>query len=216
MFYALCISVALSLSLALSGTIVEHKSIKAIKQYIPAHIPQKDILIVMDLDNTIGMSVPDGITSLKLKPLEPCTVDFIREIQHNGTPIIVLTARKTYKQALTHKQIAGIGLDFSKSFPLQAHTIQKSSTLPIPYQDGIILASNQNKGMVLKTFLTHNNIRPKKIIFVDDKLENVKAVDKAAKEMAINCTSIHFTLIKNNGIAQKIKNSLKSLFGGSV
>jgi hypothetical protein len=242
MIYPLILALLLcSACLPSQSTIVKHSKISSIERYIPADIPKKDILVVLDLDDTVGMSVLDQNLAplwdkvlaprkqapklkfkerlnyiLKLKPMEDETVNFLQKIQASGIPVIILTARTANLYKRTYDQLKKIGLDFSSSLSLGNHTLTSKTLKPVPFFNGILLCSKQNKGETLNLFITNNNLSPKKIIFVDDVSENIVAVDQATKELSIDCTSIMYTRKKKYGWTGRAKYSLKSLFGSKA
>jgi uncharacterized Fe-S cluster-containing MiaB family protein len=57
-----------------------------------------------------------------------------------------------------------------------------------------VLFSNTkpDKGTVLKAFLQQLNYRPNAIVFVDDVVENIEAIEQMAAELLIPCTAIHY------------------------
>lgn len=241
MFYPLLFSLIFCLATTSNGIIVEHDSIQAIENYIPHTIAKEDVLVVLDLDDTVGMSVLDPTFSpwfnkvlvprknqprlslkerinyiLQLKPMESCTVTFLKGLQAQQIPVIILTARVANLHLRTHAQITRIGLDLSTSLKLENHTIEIPTMIPTPFHQGILLCSKQDKGIVLHHFMKKNNLAPKKIIFVDDTLENIQAVDAAMRTATIDCTAIHYTRKKEYGLMGKIKYSFKTLFGYTV
>ncbi|MBI5345815.1 MAG: DUF2608 domain-containing protein [Chlamydiae bacterium] len=50
---------------------------------------------------------------------------------------------------------------------------------------GYLLTINQDKGTVLNEFLVYSKIKPKKIVFLDDKENNLKSVEKTSKKLKI-------------------------------
>ena len=66
---------------------------------------------------------------------------------------------------------------------------------PAIYINGIIFAGAQNKGEVLNHWLEHLQFRPKKIIFVDDKLKNVRAVQQVMEANSHPFVGIRYGLL---------------------
>lgn len=239
--YKIVISLLLCFAPALNGIIVHHDTIQVIKNYIPADMQKEDVLIVLDLDDTIAMSILDPVFKpwfnkvlvphkdlpklnfkhrfnyiAQLKPMESTTIELLKDLQKQGIPIIILTARMANLAQRTHEQVSRIGLDLSQSLSLANHTIPACPELPVPFHQGMLLCSEQNKGAVLSSFLKHNSLSPKKVIFVDDRTDHVASVNRAMQTMDIDCTTIHYTRKKEYGIMSKIKYSFKTLFGYPV
>lgn len=77
----------------------------------------------------------------------------------------------------------------------------KGPKRPYPvYKDGIIYTNHYaNKGEVLAAFLAQINLKPKAIIFIDDKLSNIITVENFCKVANISYTGIHDNrIIKNH------------------
>ncbi|HSX03240.1 MAG TPA: DUF2608 domain-containing protein [Rhabdochlamydiaceae bacterium] len=64
--------------------------------------------------------------------------------------------------------------------------------------DGVIETEAPLKGPVLKELIGHFSSHPKKIIFVDDRLEQIQSVDEFCKEAGISCIAFHFTAGKKS------------------
>ena len=225
------------ISLSLQGIIVEHHCIRAIKSYIPATLNPKDVLIVLDLDDTVAMSILDPkITPwfnkvlwpkdipdvpfkhrfnyiVQLKPMEQCTLPFLKELQKDGYPTIILTFRHASIAMRTHDQLTKLGIDFSNGLSLPNHTFMPPSMDPVPFHKGILLTSRQDKGLVLDHFIDQHKLAPKLVVFADDLIKNAQAVDSAMKAKKIDCVAIHHTKKRDHGISKKIGRSLAAIFG---
>ena len=117
-----------------------------------------------------------------VKPAENSTVKIIQQLQNKGYPVVALTARSPIIQE-TLQQLQSIGITFSLQnyIPdVQKKIVDATLTRPAWYQQGVIFCNNNDKGKVLKKFLTMINFKPKKIITIDDQLYNVQSVEKMA------------------------------------
>jgi hypothetical protein len=61
---------------------------------------------------------------------------------------------------------------------------------------GIILTAELDKGIVLKDILQKSNYYPKKIIFIDDKIQNLYSVQNVCNMLKIPFQGFHYTAIK--------------------
>jgi hypothetical protein len=71
-----------------------------------------------------------------------------------------------------------------------------SETGPVAYNRGILLTNGQNKGLMLAAFIKRASLPEiRQIVFIDDRLSHVKAVDDffAAYDPKMTVISIHFT-----------------------
>lgn len=77
-------------------------------------------------------------------------------------------------------------------FPFKDDLPELSKGYSFTYAKGVIATINPLKGPVLHEILSHLSSRPEKIIFVDDKIEQIKSVDNTCRELGIPCTAFHF------------------------
>lgn len=132
--------------------------------------------------------------------IEKDTSSFIEALQKNGIKTIALTAATGGRLAGVDiedhriEELKRVGIDFSKSFTEMSETafagfpIAEIGKSPF-YKNGVILANEQDKGLVLGEFLKTIPWKPDLIIFVDDRIEHVQAVQNG---LAIFDPHIHF------------------------
>ncbi len=195
-------------------TIVESNRITDIYNYIAPNEYNKDLLVIFDIDNTIGKPPTelgsdqwfyakvkqfelagkniDEAIQLTLpelfhiqfhswmEPVEKDTVQVIKNLQDKGVTVIALTARSLELTQRTIEQLHRMGVYFTKTDPYECplthgHGHGKAGL----YIDGIIFSGNHSKGEMIVSWFNQIDYRPKKIIFVDDKLKNVESVEKA-------------------------------------
>ena len=115
-----------------------------------------------------------------LVPVEKQTVSVINNLQKKGVSVIALTARSLELTQRTLEQMYQLGISFTKTDPYECplthgHKHGKKGL----YIDGVIFSGNHNKGEMLVSWLSQIRYRPKKVIFIDDKLKNLQAVETA-------------------------------------
>lgn len=136
---------------------------------------------------------------LRLQPVEKQTVPFINELQKRNFTTIALTARSCTLIHRTIEQLREIDINFTNEA-----TFKQNFSFAAPkaacYKSGIIFTGANDKGEVLKAWLKHEQYTPKEIIFIDDKMHNLEAVGKAARDMGIS-----FAGIRYNRLDKKIK-----------
>ncbi len=122
--------------------------------------------------------------------VEQAIPQVVHALQTDGQPVFVFTARGESKwyttdipgiDTLTTSQLCSIGLNFAASkVPLQL------AAKPMPYfEAGVIYCGSFTKGPFLADILKDTGYEPTKVIFVDDKLEQVESVEHAMKHMGI-------------------------------
>jgi hypothetical protein len=97
--------------------------------------------------------------------------------------------------AFTKCPINHIRLDWLTSFGL--YFLDELKELPyqndsFTYTSGVIQTDQKIKGPVLKEIVSKLNQRPSKIVFVDDRINQVKSVEEACKELNIPFVGFHY------------------------
>jgi hypothetical protein len=111
-------------------------------------------------------------------------------LQNSRVPVLILTARDPIEQRHTQKQIDSIQLHLSNDFP---EKFTFSSPHPGLYERGVIYCGDNPKEEALFSFFQYTGRRPKKIIFVDDKQEQVKKVESGVENLGIEFVGIRFS-----------------------
>lgn len=194
--------------------IVKSNRITDVYKYIKPNEYNKNLLVIFDIDNTIG-KMPTNLGSdqwfyakvdqLKthgksfeqalnlvlpelfhiqfhswIVPIEKDTVSVINTLQEKGVTVIALTARSLELTQRTIEQLHHLGIHFTKTDPYECplthgHGHGKAGL----YIDGIIFSGEHSKGEMIVSWFKQIKYRPKKIIFIDDKLKNLQSVEKA-------------------------------------
>lgn len=113
----------------------------------------------------------------------------IAQAQKNGAKVIAFT--KTYLDS----SLKGFCIDNLKKLglPFQDALRELPSGKTYEYDNGVIKTEANLKGPVLKEIVANLKEKPEKIIFIDDRIEQVESVEKACKEMNIPCLAYHYT-----------------------
>lgn len=130
--------------------------------------------------------------------IEPNTADIIQDLQQQGILVLGLTARTknaNYMQEAdkrTYDHLKSVDIDFSLT------PLPNSNKSPLSFFSyGIIFTDTQDKGPFLKTFLTHLGLHPKKVVFIDDKLSQIKSVQKSLKSINIPFVGFRYGKLDN-------------------
>lgn len=143
-----------------------------------------------------------------IKLVEDKILDTFHNLKNRGISIIAITYIPTGPRGKIAKfedwglsRLNKFGIDFRKFNNLKDHTFSE-----IPAKHGVPLTKNgvtftalATKGVLLDAVLKHNNIKPKKVIFIDDKLSNLQSVESTCKNLNIPFIGIQYTaVIKSN------------------
>ncbi len=121
--------------------------------------------------------------------VEKSIADVVKKIQEQKIKSFVMTSRGSDYRNDTESELDRGGLSFKDSAigPVGGYV---STFLPegtdlkreISYQDGILMGSGQDKGLLLQYILKKTQSQFKLILFVDDTLKNIENVERAYKE----------------------------------
>jgi len=149
--------------------------------------------------------------------------NILQDFTQSGVKLLVLTARGTDTMSATSSQFLNLEvplkdsqnssfLELISNNALKGNKSDISSiaspfipksykvTRPVSYQQGIMFVSGQNKGEMLKSFLSKtqsSNI--KNIFFIDDTMKNVQDVnDVFSKSSVYNVNAIHYVALEKH------------------
>ncbi len=146
-------------------------------------------------DHKAEFAVYDALTlyiakNIPYKPVESSTATMIADLQSNDIPVFAFTARGRTQwyttnivgvDYFTDLQLKHVGIDFKNtSIPRDLQQLE-----PTYFYEGIIFAEHIQKGDLLKHLFKDLNYHPSLVIFIDDKLEQVKSVESALQEMGL-------------------------------
>lgn len=147
-----------------------------------------------DLFREIRMKAPHSAVDSR-------SVSFIRKLQRQKVPVIALTAAPAkvkgseYPGVWRVEELKRYGFDFQRVF-------SKNNSIEFPKNDGyqqcpmfklgVLYSSFHPKGDILVSFLNHLNLRPEKVIFVNDELKHVQSVVSSLDQIGIECVGIHY------------------------
>ncbi len=135
--------------------------------------------------------------------IDSTTPQLIDELQRKNIKVIALTAAFTGQRGIIESyedwrinQLAKVGIDFSKAFPLDEPLMLQTDqhTTPILAKKGILFAGTYHaKSCTLDAFLAKINHHPQHIIFIDDKREWIDDIDAYCTLTGIQFTGLHYT-----------------------
>lgn len=121
---------------------------------------------------------------VKTSAVEPNIVGIIKALQDIGIPIVGLTARGYSIRHQTLRQLADMGVDFSRN-----------SIVPddeLSYQGGVIFCAGGDKGVNLTSFMSRLGRTPNHIVMLDDKKKHLERVMIALKQLGIHFTGFRY------------------------
>lgn len=150
------------------------------------------------------------LSGRKVKRVEHSTVEILKRLEEKGIKIIALTNGWTGEygiisslENLKLKELKNLGYDFSNTFidlPSKKFTNFSSKDpkrFPV-YKKGVLWTCNLPKGEVLSEFLKYAKYKPKKIIFIDDKVKHLTSVEEYCKKNNIEFQGFQYKNLSAN------------------
>lgn len=109
----------------------------------------------------------------KARPVEAVTPGLIAGLQARNVMTIALTARPVELKDSTVDQLKSIDVNF------QSYGLNFSDAIDVQLYKGVLFVGpKRNKGLVLEKFFEAVKVKPKRLIFVDDKVKHVKNMEE--------------------------------------
>lgn len=132
-----------------------------------------------------------------VQTVDPETSTIIQQLQHLKIKVIALTARDPIKASLTQTQLASVNICLANSF------FKESEVFPLThaslYQQGILYSGTNKKGEVLTAFFQKTGYFPKKVVFIDDRLDQVIDLEPFLSGLGIQYIGIRFSGADDRG-----------------
>lgn len=125
---------------------------------------------------------------VKVIPVESRVVSLLNTLETRHIEHLALTARSAELRPITLMQLQVVHHDFEKNFP----KLKDESLFKDVLEKGVIFATGRAKGELLKSIVENSIKRPKRIVFIDDKLYNLESVEKSFKESNIILDSYRY------------------------
>jgi predicted phosphatase len=124
--------------------------------------------------------------------VDPKAAQILHKLQEKKIGVVCLTVRTPEEADYSLKQLRSLDID------LQGFFLKDIQYLPLEaqamYREGVLFSTPFNKkSQVLLAFLEKNQLRPKCIIFIDDKLSHVQDIVLAVEQRGISCVGLWFT-----------------------
>ena len=120
----------------------------------------------------------------------------MQTLQNRGVVVMGFTHRQPKAAETTLRQVRSLGFDFRITAPF-IDGIEIPAKTPACYSQGILFAGDYNKKIdILNPFLSLIQMKPKKIVFIDDKRKNVDELE-ALTGQGIEYIGVHYTAISH-------------------
>lgn len=134
-----------------------------------------------------------------MRPTQPDAAAQVRRMQDAGLKVIALTARGADYRLQTFRELRRNGFSlWNTAWPSQTGYAEQFTPAgfarPAHYEDGVLFAAGQDKGLALQALLERSDVeKPVLIMMVDDKHANLQQVMKAFSWTATKVHAWHYT-----------------------
>lgn len=140
-----------------------------------------------------------------VKLVDPNFLKILKDLASRKISVAALTGWWTGKYGKIEKMedyrfkgLDPFGITFKETSPFKKEmtflALKTEDGVPM-IRSGIIFTALGDKGAILKEALKGLELFPEKIIFIDDSLENLEAVQKICHELGVGFQGIHYTAV---------------------
>jgi FMN phosphatase YigB (HAD superfamily) len=200
-----------------ASTIIETPHFNDLRLYADS-----DTLVLLDIDDTllipaqtlgsdvwfqyqwkVNKDLPDPLdTTLaqweairhlsRMETVEQNTAEIVSDLQKKNYRIMGLTTQGLALATRTVQQLLDNGIDLMKTAPSQEE-IYLMNERGVLYRHGVLFTSGTPKGPALEKLLKAVNLRPKKIVFINDKESHLLDVAESAKKLDIDFIGLRYS-----------------------
>ncbi len=156
-----------------------------------------------ELDSWVIPMYVDAQLKTPFKPVEEATAGIIQELQKDGVPVIGLTARRLELIDITLDNLRKMGIDFSAA-PITEDAVSFPIDHPNIFVNGVMFCGgsrdtdkigNQThaKDRAIKALIKHFDLKPTRIIVVDDRPDYLESIVNMIVSMGIDCVGIRYS-----------------------
>ena len=190
-------------------SLTRHPCRKALWKDFTKNLTQEEIRIYYSITKV----------NAKWELMDPYCVELFDYLKQNNISTVALTAIGTGSFGIIPKmedmrieKLEDFGFDFKNTFTCKKTIILKElkNEYGIPMlKEGVIFTAEQDKGAILEHILRQCFYNPSKIVFVDDKLENLISVEKLCKKQKIQFHGFLYTISIPLGSLNKEEEKLR-------
>lgn len=126
---------------------------------------------------------------IPVKPVDAQTIDVIETLKASNITVLGLTGRDPVEAEHTEDQLEEQGIVLSNFHEgIELHTSN-----PALYQNSVIYAGDNTKAEALFAFFKQTGYMPKKILFIDDRKDQIHDLEKCVEARGIAFVGIRFS-----------------------
>lgn len=127
----------------------------------------------------------------RVMPVEPSSIDIIQGLQTRGYCIMGLTTRGLGLSTRTIEQLEILGLSLNLTSP-SSHELFLMNERGVLYREGILFTAATHKGKALIKFLHLLGMKPRHIVFINDKLSHLQEMQESCDSFDIDFLGIRY------------------------
>ena len=128
----------------------------------------------------------------KMKTVEKETPTFIKDLQKKGHKIMGLTTQGLSLATRTVQQLQENQIDLSATAPTKEDYYVNLSGHSVLFRKGILFTSGKSKGEAFFIFCDSIGLKPKRIVFIDDKASHLASVETEAQKRGIEYIGLRY------------------------
>ena len=128
----------------------------------------------------------------KMEIVEPGTEKIIQTLQARSLPIIGLTTQGVALATRTSQQLAEKHINLSMTAPYKDDHYFQLAGQSVLFRNGILFTSGKHKGEALFELCKASGIKPKRIVFINDKASHLAEVEAAAHKRNIEFIGLRY------------------------
>ncbi len=129
--------------------------------------------------------------------------------------LMLLTSRSPDYRGATERELSNNGINLNDEHLINMNTglvfniDDRNRTAKVTYQNGLVMSSGINKGLVLKSILKRIGKTYQRIYFVDDSRKNINNMEKAWQKDETQVSIFHYTKVDKSISQEEINQSIK-------
>lgn len=173
--------------------ILQLKGKTLFKRLIAEHLVERDLF------RDIRLQASHSLTDVRI-------LDIVQRLQQKNIQSIAFTAAPAKINNIQQpgdwrvEELQRHGLDFTYSFLdrnfLEIPKSVDQSRFPL-FKSGVLYSSLHPKGDVLTLFLVLMDLKPSKVVLIDDELEHLQSVAASLDKLGIACLAIHYSAVND-------------------
>jgi hypothetical protein len=128
----------------------------------------------------------------QVKIVEEGTSQIIKDLQKQGVVMMGLTTQGLALATRTQLQLASLEIDLSQTAPYATQDYYFTNGHGVLYRHGILFTSGTPKGPALEKLLNLMQLRPSKIVFINDKKTHLQDIERSLEKMGIPFVGLRY------------------------